>query len=102
MTTTNMEIIKDMLESLPTYKLDQLERALDQNFHYTGTRILETAELEVYKQGFRLLLFGCRTSFRCVFSDSDGELHFVTAKPHGWELLYTDSGHMSESDFFEF
>lgn len=100
----NYEIAADILECLPQNKRNVLVRCLERNLYLTSSYVMEHGELEVYKEGFYLILYGTRCKFTVFVEDNDGELKVLARKPQATKLhhLYTDSLHFGEADFENF
>lgn len=72
-----------------------LENAIDRNFILTSVNTLPFLTLEVYKQGYYLILEGCRSKFAVYVEDKDGEM-IIKRKPiKNLDLLFT-FGHETE------
>ena len=70
----NKEIAREMLDRLSDQKKKALDAALRRNAILTSDYGLENATLTVYKEGFYLVLEGCRSRFAVWYFDRDGEL----------------------------
>lgn len=70
----NKEIAREMLDRLSDQKKKVLDAALRRNAILTSDYGLENATLNVYKEGFYLVLEGCRSRFAVWYADNDGEL----------------------------
>lgn len=97
----NREITKEMLNNMSASKRTVLTKALDRNEILTSARVLASATLEIYKEGFYLKLSGTRASFNIYYKDNDGELEEMR-KPKNLHLLYTDWDNLNECDFYNF
>lgn len=101
MEKVNIEIVKEILETMPQTKKEQLKKALTRNFNLTSSYNLEDCILTIYKEGFYLELNGVRSSFKVFAKDDDGKL-IITRKPQNISKLYFETKKMNESDFIKF
>lgn len=82
------EIIKKVIED--NKRKTTLKNALDRNFILTSTYNLEDLTLEIYKQGFYLILKGTRCYYKVFAKDNDGELELVR-KPKKLDFIYSEN-----------
>lgn len=101
MEKVNIEIVKEILKTMPQTKKEQLKKALIRNFNLTSSYNLEDCTLTIYKEGFYLELNGARSSFKVFAKDDDGKL-IITRKPQNISKLYFETKKMNESDFIKF
>lgn len=89
----NKELVKEMIEMVmkDEKKCKVLENALYRNFDFTSDYNLPYCTLEIYKEGWYLILGGCKCSFKVWFDDNDGEL-IINRKPNKDKisLIYTE------------
>ena len=82
------EIIKKVIED--NKRKTTLENALDRNFMLTSSYNLEDLTLEIYKQGFYLILKGARCYYKVFAKDNDGKLELVR-KPKKLDFIYSEN-----------
>ena len=91
----NIEITKEIVKKVmaDASRKQTLEKALLRNYTLTTVYDLESVILEVYKEGYYLILSGTRCEYKVYAKDNDGELE-LTRKPNKdkLHLLYKDSG----------
>lgn len=94
---------EDIIRKIPESKKKSLYNAFERTFMLTSTRILEDAQIDVYKEGFYLTLYGCRSSFSVFAVDYDGELVIINRKPNNSKLhyYYSDTVKMDEDIYKE-
>lgn len=102
MKNINYSLAHDMVRMLTGKKREQLKNQLLRNFQLTSTYALSDVTLVIYKEGYEMILNGCRASFSCFFYDNDGTLTLATRKPKADKLswLYNDGFKVSE-DFYD-
>ena len=82
------EIIKLVMED--NKRKITLEKALDRNFILTSSYNLEELTLEIYKEGFYLILEGTRCSYKVFARDNDGKLELIR-KPRVLNKIYSEN-----------
>ena len=82
------EIIAMVMEDVKRKTI--LEKALDRNFILTSSYNLEDLTLEIYKEGFYLILDGVRCSYRVFARNNDGKLELIR-KPRELNLIYSEN-----------
>lgn len=82
------EIIKLVMED--NKRKNNLKKALDRNFILTSSYNLEDLTLEIYKEGFYLILEGVRCSYKVFARDDDGKLELIR-KPRELNLIYSEN-----------
>ena len=82
------EIIKLVMED--NKRKNNLKKALDRNFILTSSYNLEDLTLEIYKEGFYLILEGVRCSYKVFARDDDGKLELIR-KPRVLNLIYSEN-----------
>ena len=92
MNKVNKEIAKEIIEMV--MKEDKrkatLEDALYRNFMLTSSYNLEELTLEIYKEGYYLILEGARCVYKVFAKDNNGELELVR-KPRELNLIYSEN-----------
>ena len=91
--TCNIELVKEMLATMPEQKKKVLDSACTRNFYLTSYYGLEFLTFTVYIEGFLIEMEGTRAKFSVWAKDNDGELVF-TRKPAESRLrkLYSQQG----------
>ena len=82
------EIIKKVMED--NKRKTTLENTLNRNFILTSSYNLEELTLEIYKQGFYLILKGTRCCYKVFAKDNDGNLELIR-KPKKLDLIYIEN-----------
>lgn len=74
-------------------KSKTLNNAVDRNFILTSENSLPYCTLEIYKQGYYLILEGTRCNFKVFVEDKDSDLK-IKRKPNKnkLDLIYTCNG----------
>ena len=99
----NHEIATQIMLQLPDEKKATLEKAINRNFWLTSAAVLENGTIKVYKEGWYIQLFGCRSSFSVFAYDRDGEFE-IARKPKENKLnfLYEQAIWFQERDYEKF
>lgn len=89
----NKALAKEMLNKMSQVKRTAYHNAVRRNLILTSSYDLEDVTMTVYKEGWYLVLEGCRSKFAIWYNDEDGEL-VEGRKPVERKLhkLYTDFG----------
>ena len=92
MIKVNKEIAKEIIEMVmeDDKRKATLEKALDRNFILTSSYNLEELTLEIYKEGFYLILEGSRCGYKVFAKDNDGKLELIR-KPRELNMIYSES-----------
>lgn len=85
MREVNVEIAREILNKLPQSKINTLINACIRNEILTSSFGLENLTMTIYKEGFRIQMDGCRSSWSVYAKDNDGELE-ITRKPNESKL----------------
>ena len=92
MKNVNKEIAREIITMVmeDTKRKITLEKALDRNFMLTSSYNLEELTLEIYKEGFYLILEGARCSYKVFARDNDGKLELIR-KPRVLNKIYSEN-----------
>lgn len=96
----NLEIVKRILDEMPSEKKRVLGKALDRNMILTSARVLSGCTLEIFKEGWRVTLHGTRCSFSVFVKDDDGGFIFTRMPSRSkLHLLWVEWTSMNECDY---
>lgn len=89
--TVNEMIAIEILQQMPEKKKYALSNTITRNYMLTTDSYISNVRIEVYKQGWYLVITGTRCKFAVWAGDNDGEYIF-TRKPRADKLnrLYTE------------
>lgn len=92
MKNVNKEIVREIIAMVmeDAKRKTTLEKALDRNFILTSSYNLEELTLEIYKEGFYLILEGTRCSYKVFARDNDGKLELIR-KPRVLNKIYSEN-----------
>ena len=90
--TVNDLIALEMLQQMPHEKKQALANTITRNYMLTSDEHIDNVRIEVYKEGWYLIITGTRCQFAVWAGDNDGEYVF-TRKPNAGKLhkLYGES-----------
>lgn len=99
----NNDFTKEMLMQMPAEKKEQLHRAMQRGFYFTTYAGLDYQTVEVYKEGWYIILEGCQTAFKMWVGDDDGCFVYGKRKPNKnkLSLLHRYSPDLTEKDLYD-
>ena len=99
----NNDFTKEMLMQMPAEKKEQLHKAMQRGFYFTTYAGLDYQTVEVYKEGWYIILEGCQTAFKMWVGDDDGCFVYGKRKPNKnkLSLLHRYSTDLTEKDLYD-